>query len=179
MHISQPGRRDRNVLAAWAIAVADAVRSAAEQSTGLGGDAPAALVAIVADPGLSIDDLRRVLDLTHPGTVRLVDRLAERGWIRREQGTGRKLRLEATAAGQDAERRLAAAREEAVAALLTVLPDQDIRTMADLVSPVLAATRENAGDMRRLCRLCDRDACEPCPAEKPLGSRQPSDTAGM
>jgi len=165
MHIGQPGRRDRNVLAAWAIAVADAVRSAAEQSTGLAGGAPAALVAIVADPGLSIDDLRRILDLTHPGTVRLVDRLAERGWVHREQGPGRRVRLEATAAGQDAERRLAAAREEAVAGLLAAMPDQDVHTMAGLADPVLEAVADRTADMRRLCRLCDRRVCEPCPAE--------------
>src|SRR3954453_2545737 len=78
MHITPDARRDRNVLAAWALAVADAVRIASEESTGLSGGAPAALVAIVADPGLSIDQLRHVLALTHPGTVRLVDRLVDK-----------------------------------------------------------------------------------------------------
>src|ERR1700712_817942 len=123
MHISPIGRRDRNVLAAWALAVADVVRRAAEQSTGMGGGGPAALVAIVADPGLTIDELRKILDLTHPGAVRLVDRLVEQGWVRREPGTGRSVRLKPTSSGRAAEHRLAAAREVAVAELLAGLSE--------------------------------------------------------
>lgn len=165
MHIRLAGRRDRNVLAAWAIAVSDVVRVAAERSTGMGGNGPAALVAIVADPGLSVDDLRKVLALTHPGTVRLVDRLVEQAWVRRRQGPGRTVRLEPTAAGRAAERRIAVAREEAVAEVLAGLSEQDIHVMAGLAEPVLAKTVENVDAMRRLCRLCNRDACEPCPAE--------------
>jgi DNA-binding MarR family transcriptional regulator len=165
MHSSPDGRRDRNVLAAWATAVSDAVRVATEQSTGMGGNGPAALVAIVADPGLGMDDLRKVLALTQPGTVRLVDRLVEQGWVRRRQGPGRAVRLEPTAAGHGAERRVAVARERAVAEVLAGLSEQDIHVMAGLADPVLAATVENVDAMRRLCRLCDRSACEPCPAE--------------
>ncbi len=166
MHIVQEERRDRNVLAAWAIAMADVVREATEGSTGLSGSAPAALVAIVADPGLSIEELRRVLSLSHPGAVRLVDRLIERGWILRETGFGRTLRLEPTSQGREAERRLAAAREDAVATFLSELREPDVHAMAELVRPLLATTASDGVDtMRRLCRLCDRAVCEPCPAE--------------
>ncbi len=180
MHIEQSERRDHNVLATWAVAMADVVRSATERSTGLAGGAPAALVAIVADPGLSIEDLRRVLGLTHPGTVRLVDRLIEQGWARREPGIGRSVRLEATVEGREAERRLAADREESVARFLAVLPERDVQVLAELVGPLLATTAlEGVEQMRRLCRLCDRSVCEPCPAEVPQepgaseGEREP------
>lgn len=164
------GRRDRNVLAAWAVAVSDGVRTATQQSTGMGGGGPAALVAIVADPGLSIDELRRILTLTHPGTVRLVNRLVERGWVHRGHGIGRTVRLEPTPAGRAAERALAEARETALAHLLATLPDDDIRTMAGLVDPLLAATADTVDATRRLCRLCDRDICDPCPTEDPAPS---------
>ena len=170
MHIGQEGRRDRNIVAAWALALADVIRTATEGSTGLGGGAPAALVAIVADPGLSIEDLRRILALTHPGTVRLVDRLIEQGWVRREPGIGRTVRLEPTAAGQHAERRLAVARERSVAEVLSALADSDVHVLAELLEPVLAGTASESVDhMRRLCRLCDRTACDPCPAETSEG----------
>jgi len=165
MHTRADARRDRNVLAAWALSVADTVRVASEESTGLSGAAPAGLVAVVADPGMSIDELRRVLDLTHPGTVRLVDRLVDRGWVRRVRGVGRTLRLEPTSAGRRAERRLAAHREEALAHRLAVLTDTDLATLARLVDPVLARTTDDREAMRRLCRLCDRKACAPCPVE--------------
>jgi len=165
--MSDRGLRDRNVLAAWAVAVSDVVRAATEESTGMAGGGPAALVAIVADPGLSIDDLRRILALTHPGTVRLVDRLVEQGWVHRGHGIGRTVRLEPTAAGLAAERQLAQSRETAVAQLLGELPEDDIHAMAGLVEPLLAATIDDVDAMRRLCRLCARDVCNPCPAEDP------------
>ena len=163
MHIDQ-SRRDRNVVAAWAIAVTDAVRAAVEEATGMSASGPAAVVAIVADPGLSIDELRRVLGLTHPGTVRLVDRLVENGWVTREQGVGRAVRLMPTASGLAAERRLAAAREKAVADLLSVMPERDVHLVAGLVRPVLGTTVDDVDAMRRLCRLCNRDVCSDCPA---------------
>ena len=131
----------------------------------MAGSGPAALVTIVADPGLSIDDLRRVLALTHPGTVRLVDRLVERGWVHRVHGKGRTVRLEPTSAGLAVERQLADARETAVADLLATLPADNLHAIAHLVEPIVAATISNRDAMRRMCRLCARDRCEPCPAE--------------
>jgi MarR family transcriptional repressor of emrRAB len=167
MHISEP-RRDRNVVAAWALAVSDVVRVAVQQATGMAGSGPAALVAVVADPGLTIDELRRVLDLTHPGTVRLVDRLVGNGWVERRHGRGRTIHLAPTSSGRAAERRLAAARETAVANLLGTISDRDVHTIAGLVEPVLGTTIDDVDAMRRLCRLCDRDVCGNCPAEAPL-----------
>jgi DNA-binding MarR family transcriptional regulator len=164
MHIEET-RRDGNMIAAWAVAMTDAVRVAVERSTGMAGSGPAALVAIVAHPGLSIDQLRRVLSLTHPGTVRLVDRLVDKDWVQRRHGTGRTVLLIPTASGRTAERRLAAAREEAVATLLAVMPERDVHTVAGLIEPVLATTVNDVDAMRRLCRLCDREVCSQCPAE--------------
>jgi DNA-binding MarR family transcriptional regulator len=166
MHIDQ-NRRDRNVVAAWAIAVTDVVRAAVEESTGMSASGPAAVVAIVADPGLSIDELRRVLGLTHPGTVRLVDRLVENGWVTREHGAGRTVRLMPTESGLATERELAAAREAAVANLLAVMPERDVHLVAGLVRPVLGGTMNDVDAMRRLCRLCNRDVCSDCPASAP------------
>ena len=153
MHTEPDGRRDRNVLAAWAIAVSDVVRVATEQAAGMAGSGPAALVAVVADPGLSIGELRRVLALTHPGTVRLVDRLVERGWVSREHGPGRTVRLEPTTAGRAAERLLAAERERAVGAALAGLSEQDIHLMAGLADPVLARTIDDVDAMRAVPAL--------------------------
>jgi DNA-binding MarR family transcriptional regulator len=166
MHIDQ-GSRDRNVVAAWAIALSDVVRTAVEHATGMAGSGPAALVAIVADPGMSINELRRVLDLTHPGTVRLVDRLVEKGWVQRQYGTGRTVLLTPTPLGRTVERQLAKAREKAVAHLLTTMSEHDVHIVAGLVEPVLGTTINDVDAMRRLCRLCDRTVCTDCPAELP------------
>lgn len=171
MHIDQHELRDRNVLAAWALAVADVIRSAAEQSTGMAGGGPAALVAIVADPHMSIDDLRRVLALTHAGTVRLVDRLVERGWVERHQGSGRTVLLEATVMGRDASDRLSLARQEAIAKLLASMSKQAVSNAARLVEPVVHDVVDDVDAVRRFCRLCDRRVCDPCPAERSVDHR--------
>jgi MarR family transcriptional regulator, negative regulator of the multidrug operon emrRAB len=176
MHIDESSPRDHNVLAAWAIALSDVIRGAVEHATGMAGSGPAALVAVVADPGMSIDELRRVLDLTHPGTVRLVDRLVENGWVQRQHGTGRTIRLHPTSSGRTVERRLAAARKEAVATLLGTMPERHVHLMAGLVEPVLGATMNDVDAMRRLCRLCDRSVCSDCPAEIPNTGQTVSDT---
>ena len=75
------------------------------------------------------------------------------------------MRLEPTTSGRAAERLLAAERERAVGAALAGLSEQDIHLMAGLADPVLARTVDDVDAMRRLCRLCDRSVCEPCPAE--------------
>jgi MarR family transcriptional regulator, negative regulator of the multidrug operon emrRAB len=162
MHI-EATRNELNVIAAWATAVADAVREVVEASTGVGGAGPAALVAIVADPGLSIDELRRVLGITHPGTVRLVDRLVEQGWVRREAAVGRQVRLRPTRNGRRVEHRLVLARESAVRRLHAALSDVDVRQIAETVAPALEAMAVDLDRQRRLCRLCDRACCASCP----------------
>src|SRR3954468_3875225 len=70
----------RNVLGALATAIDDGVTAAIEEATGLTGAAPAALIALHdLLAGRSVDDLRRAVDLTHSGAVRLVDRLPAPG----------------------------------------------------------------------------------------------------
>jgi DNA-binding MarR family transcriptional regulator len=163
MHITQAGRADLNVIGAWVLAVADAMRLAVEESAGLSGAGPAALVAVVADPGIRIDDLKRVLGLTHPGTVRLVDRLVDRGWVERRPGTGRTVHVMPTRNGRQAEKRLIAAREQAVADLMAVLAAPQRRQLARAVAPMLSQQTRDLDSRRRLCRLCDRPACAECP----------------
>lgn len=173
MHIEA---RSINVVGAWVLTVADAMRAAAERSTGMAGGGPAALVAVAAEPGLTIDALRRALGLTHPGTVRLVDRLAERGWVVRDPGVGRSVSLRVTAAGLAARDELLAAREAAVAEVLDGLDSAAHDRLVGMLEPMLVQRVGDELELRRLCRLCDRVACRPCPPWTAL-SEDP-DTAG-
>jgi MarR family transcriptional repressor of emrRAB len=172
MHIGAD--RSVNVLGAWVLSVADAMREAAERSTGMSGAGPAALVAVAAEPGMSVDTLRRALGLTHPGAVRLVDRLEERGWVARGAAGGRAVALRPTPAGVTARDALLAARHDALAAQLDRLgPDRE--RLAAMVEPLLVEQAPDQGGLRRLCRLCDRAACEPCPPWTHLEAATPPD----
>ena len=64
-----------NLLGALALGVSDQIRSAIAEGMPLGGETAAALTVIGHAPALSIDQLSRVLRLSHAGTVRLVERL--------------------------------------------------------------------------------------------------------
>ena len=79
-----------NMLGAVALAVSDAIHETAREIVSHSGETPAALVVIGYGTGPSNDSLLRVLGLSHPGTVRLVDRLVKDGLVeRRHERVGR------------------------------------------------------------------------------------------
>ena len=160
--------RDGNVLGALSLVVADqlsdAVAAAADQSL----TAAAALSALkqFAD-GCSIDSLRRILGLTSSGTVRLVDRLAGAGHVRRREGPdGRTTSIELTAAGRRAARRVTAARGAVLEDALGDLSPAERADLERVAARVLEGVvrrklaRAAGGESTRwICRLCDLHAC--------------------
>ena len=68
--------REANLLGALSLTVADRIRAAATASAPSSGEGPAGLVALATFmQGGSIEELSRVLGLSHSATVRLVDKL--------------------------------------------------------------------------------------------------------
>lgn len=173
MHIAGDLDHASNVVGAWALAVADAIEHATAAATGITGAAPAGLVAIAADPDMTIDDLRRALDLTHPGAVRLVDRLEGCGWLERRPGHGRTVHLRLTTAGRRTQQRVLTARRKAITAATSALAPADLQRIAQLVSPALSASATDTDRLRHLCRLCQRSRCDPCPVAAGLDDAQP------
>src|SRR5918994_609610 len=80
-------RRD-NLLGAFVLSVSDRLRRETEESIGHTGASAAALITITQFPGRSIEFLRQAIGLSHPATVRVVDRLVEQGLVRRRPGGG-------------------------------------------------------------------------------------------
>jgi MarR family transcriptional repressor of emrRAB len=154
--------RVANLLGANALEVGDRLRIAAEDAAGQGGSGPAALVALTnfAD-GETVDALARVLGISHSGAVRLVDRLAGEGLVRRERGAAdaRQVRLRITAAGRAAAERILAAREGALEDELAPLSAGERHQLAGLLEKLLAGATPDSAASRRICRLCDPCAC--------------------
>ena len=88
MCVSDALKRRINLLGAAVLALSDDMDVAVARAAGQAGQAPAALVELAEHPGLTVDGLRRRLKLTHPAVVRLLDRLDERGLVRRRRGGG-------------------------------------------------------------------------------------------
>ena len=152
-----------NVVGAFALAAADAVRQAAEQSLGHGASAPPALVTIGAYPGRTIESLRHPLGLSQPGALRLVERLEGEGWVERREAAGRGVALFLTPAGETVVAELLQARDATIKQLLDPLPESQIMKLADAAEIVLAAQTDSRLALERLCRLCHRTHCPGCP----------------
>jgi DNA-binding MarR family transcriptional regulator len=152
--------RTANLLAATAQLVDDAVARRVERVLPRTGSAPAALVTIAHFRGLSIEQLRRALGLTHPGAVRLVNGLEADGLLRREKRDARSVSLELTRRGAKVVERLEQARLDAVRDVLAPLSAAQQRQLEPLLAAVLGAQTHDDHDLRRICRLCSFEACE-------------------
>jgi MarR family transcriptional regulator, negative regulator of the multidrug operon emrRAB len=151
--------REANLVGALGLAVADRIAEAAEP--GAGGSAALALVTLLGpQAGGTIDALARVVGLTHSGTVRLVDRMVTAGLLERRMGADqRSAALYLTPAGRRAGRRVLARREAAVEAILAPLDRGEREALTRLAERLLGDLGAAGEAERRLCRLCDREAC--------------------
>jgi DNA-binding MarR family transcriptional regulator len=119
----------------------------------------------------SVDLLRQVLGLTSSGTVRLVDRLAEAGYVRRGPGAdGRSVSVELTGEGREAAMAVAAARADVLGRALGTLSAAERETFEQLMSKMLTGMIRGPGATRWICRLCDTGTCRGAPGGCPVGN---------
>ena len=162
--------RTANLLGAVGLAVADRIEKVALDVMSRAGETPAALVVIGSGTGPSNDQLRRILDLSHPGTVRLVDRLEADGLVERREGKDkRSIALFLTKKGYAARDKLLAGRIAAIGSLLDPLDDHEQEALAALLHKLLAAIPESDLDKCHLCRMCDNGVCTDCPIPADFG----------
>jgi DNA-binding MarR family transcriptional regulator len=155
------GDRAANLLGALALALTDRTTEAVAAATGHAETGAAALSALhhFLD-GPSIDRLRQVLGLTSSGTVRLVDKLEQAGYVRRGAGTdGRTTVVRLTPAGRRMARKVSVARGQVLGGALGALDADDRDRLAELIGRVLAGMVRPPGATRWMCRLCDLAAC--------------------
>lgn len=172
-----PGMTDlletSNLLGALVLAFHDEMRAATEEASGRSGESPPALVLLGQHPGLSIDALSRLLDLSHPGTVRLIDRLAAAGLVeRRAAGHDRRaVALHLTASGEEARRGILSARTHALRQAVGALDGDDREALRGLLGKMLRNAAQDDTSKMRICRLCDMEACIDCPMASPAHDR--------
>src|SRR5690348_11161513 len=111
-----------NVVVAWSLALHDQLREEVRRLQ-LEPRELEALTLVATHDGCSVDWLRERLNLTHSGTVRLVDRLAGRALLIRGAPRGRTVPLHITPAGAGSLRKWATRRDRVVAGALGGLPE--------------------------------------------------------
>ena len=157
---------ESNVIAAWALAVHDALDRAAQEA-GSGARELAALTLVAEHSGCSVDWLSRRVGLTQSGTVRLVDRLVEQGMLERGASSGRVVPLRTT---QLAEARLATwrvVRDEVVSQATAGLSGAERERLAASIASALEAGQRSRPQADATCRTCTWAACgRDCPVDR-------------
>jgi MarR family transcriptional repressor of emrRAB len=170
--------RQENLLGALALAVADRLRQESEVAVGHSGGAAAALLTIAQYPGGTVEELRRAIGLSHAAAVRVVDRLADAGLVRRRPGgRGPALALMATPRGQSHARRILEIRRKVLADALPSLSAAEGATITAILERALANLAGDPVFGATICRLCDgacRDrACPVAARQAGLGNVPP------
>lgn len=156
--------RTANLLGTVALAVADRIEETALSVLNHAGETPAALVVIGYGLGPSNEQLRSILGLSHPGAVRLVDRLVADGLARRGQGRDRRaVALYLTEKGSTLRNKLLKGRLASIRPLLTPLDETERMALATLLHKMLSSMETTDLQRCALCRLCDDSVCTNCP----------------
>lgn len=165
--------RHANILGALALGLAEDIIDGVTGGSKLGATETAALALIDHEPGISINALRGGLALSHPGAVRLVDRLVDAGFMQRarHEGDGRAVALSLTSAGATACAAAIAGRDGAIARGLAALTPEEQGMMGALAAKMLRAMLRDEAHAYRTCRLCHFERCANCPIEAELEAR--------
>ena len=162
-------QRFDNLLGALSLALMDRVNQAVRARTGLHDSSIFALVLLSqADASLTIDALAKLLCVAHSSAVRLVERLADDGYVERRQGSDKRtVVLALTRAGRSVVRTALASREAVIGDITKCLPESVRNVMTDACERLLTEMSGDRNTAARNCRLCDEKACdlERCPVD--------------
>lgn len=153
--------RLQNLLGALSVAVNDGMDTAFDEACAVGDSAPAAMILIHENPDTRIEGMARYLGLSHSGTVRLVDRLEQRGWVAREACEDKRaVVLVLTEPGEQVAARLQSGRQGSLARALAGIDPAERETLERLVSRMLVNLVPDKEAADHTCRYCDGAACE-------------------
>ncbi len=154
-----------NLLGALTRALSDRVEAGLQENINRSGEAASAVVFLGYTPGISVEILRQVLSLSHPGTVRLIDRLVDDGLVeRRKTKDGRAVALHLTRNGERLRTGLLNVRNDVLEATLSGLSKEERGTFGRLIAKVLSALPQSELDKHHICRQCSVSLCSSdCP----------------
>jgi DNA-binding MarR family transcriptional regulator len=160
-------RHTANILGALAVLIQDRVESAWQSDLDLSPMAAAALVQIDGEPGCTIELVAGRIGLTHSATVRVIDKLAERGLVEKDRARkdARAQSLTLSKAGKRTAQQLHAARNQVTDDLLAGLDSAQRKALEAAISAILHRTVEPGREADVTCRVCDDRRCSPdiCP----------------
>jgi MarR family transcriptional repressor of emrRAB len=161
------GGHAANILGALSLLIQDRVESAWQTELDLSPMAAAAIVQIDNDPGSSIELIASHIGLTHSATVRLVDKLVERGLVEKDRARkdARAQSLTLSKAGKRVAQQLHAVRNRVIDGLLSDLDPGQRKGLEEAIRAILHRSVEPGREADVTCRVCDDRRCTPdiCP----------------
>ena len=164
--------RIANLVGALGLELADRLSDACAPA---GSSSAAAALVLLHErrPGATIDAVARVAGLSHSGAVRLADRLAAAGLVERRRGADhRSAALYLTPAGRRTARRILVGREANLRSALAFLTGDQQAQLGELAEVILRGLAAEPEAERRLCRLCDLEACGRTRGRCPVAARR-------
>jgi DNA-binding MarR family transcriptional regulator len=156
-----------NILGALSLLIQDRVESAWQAELDLSPMAAAALVQIDNEPGSSIELIASHIGLTHSATVRVIDKLVERGFVEKDRARkdARAQSLKLSKAGKRVVQQLHAARNGVTDRLLADLDPVRRAALEEAIRAILYRCVEPGREADVTCRVCDDRRCTPdiCP----------------
>jgi MarR family transcriptional regulator, negative regulator of the multidrug operon emrRAB len=120
----------------------------------------AALNVVMAEQGISITRLSRILGLSHSATVRVADRLERGGLVTRSPaGHGRTVALTGTRHGKRLARQSAARRIRVLEHATSGLTPAERKSLIKLLAAVVRQLATSQEQIGQVCRLCDQRRC--------------------
>ncbi|WP_243146832.1 MarR family transcriptional regulator [Scytonema sp. UIC 10036] len=157
-----------NVVGALALALTDLVAQSVERTIDDAGPAAEAVCLVRHVPGIPIEQLRRALGMSHPGAVRLVERLEKLGLILRERSSvdRRAVELKLTQEGEALVSKMHQARLNALEEAIASLSSKDRLHLCRISNQILFSLTKTKDSALAICRLCDETNCLNCPVAK-------------
>jgi DNA-binding MarR family transcriptional regulator len=156
-----------NILGALSLLIQDRVESTWQSALDLSPMAAAALVQIDNEPGSTIEAVAGRIGLTHSATVRVIDKLAERGLVEKDRARrdARAQSLKLSRAGKGTLQQLHATRNQVTDGLLTGLDPAQRAALESAIRAILHRCVEPGREADVTCRVCDDRRCTPdiCP----------------
>lgn len=125
---------------------------------------------ITQAPGLKVDELARIIGMSHSGTVRAIDRLVLKGLVERHPHPrdARAVALQPTDKGRAAAIGFQNRRRQAMLDLFVGLSGREVDIFSASIDGLLGLLIGDRESCDRACRLCDETVCllEDCPAER-------------
>lgn len=162
--------RTANLLGALSDEVAHRLEQDLKRHPNQTASTAAALNVIGFWEGCSNNQLALALRLSHPATVRAVDKLEAEGLVeaRPSDEDRRAVSLHLTDHGREAVQALLVRRCAALEDVTSALTDAEAETLAALLDKLLRHLTPDMKSMVQICRLCDMTVCpqETCPVHQ-------------